>query len=94
MAVNTYLAPWQDIVDLITDKHAAHVELERVLGALLIVLVVEVVGCVLGDEQHALELNVALSLEMAPSQSLAVVLHQHEETFSLSGRVLLEFGVP
>ena len=38
------VAPGQDVLDLVADEHAAHVQLERLLGALLVVLVVEVVG--------------------------------------------------
>lgn len=66
-------SPRQQVVDGVADEDAAHVQLEAVLQP-LVVLVVELVGRGGGDEQQGAELNVALGLEVAPGQRLAVVL--------------------
>ena len=64
----------QQLVELVGDHHAAHVELQVVL--LLVVVLVEVVRRLLGDVQDGLELDLALGREVRVRQRLAEVLGQ------------------
>ena len=62
----------QELVKLVGDHHAANVQLQVVL--LLVIVLVEVVRRLLGDEEDALELNLALGGEVRVRERLAEVL--------------------
>lgn len=63
-----------EVRHVIADEDATHIELEAGLRGLVVVLVVKVVGRGRGDEEHRLELNVALGLEVAVREGLVVGL--------------------